>query len=220
MSTTKSLTTLLIISVFASVVTSAQSFENRHQIELRMGGWSQVTDTRTAVGIGGVTTTVASNGFIGGIAYGHWLEEELAFRISAGLMAASIDVEASASGVATNFAAVMPVLFGLRYYFPKSTYGGQFRPFAGAGVGTLIGSHEIVQTGMTVVAETRTEAALGGEVEAGVSIVLSKHVLATFAGAYSLMTDFDQPIGGSRNYSGPQLTLGISLLLGGDKGGN
>jgi outer membrane protein W len=219
-SKTKTLMAITLVAVAAPGSTSAQSLAKRHQIELRMGGWSQVTDTRTAVGIGGVTTTVASNGFIGGVAYGHWLQEELAFRISAGLMAASIDVQTSVSGVATDFAAVVPVLFGMRYYFPRSTYGEQFRPFAGAGVGTLIGSHEIVQTGMTVVAETRTEAALGGEVEAGVSIVLGKYVLATIAGAYSLMTDFDRPIGGSRNYSGPQMTLGISLLLGGGSGGN
>ncbi len=73
---------------------------------------------------------------------------------------------------------------------------------------------------MTVVTESRTEAAFGGEVEAGVSIVLDRKVLATVAAAYDLMTDFNQPIGGSRNYSGPQMTLGLSLLLGSGPGEN
>lgn len=214
MPTTKSLVVLFLTAVVGAASTSAQSLDKRHQIELRVGGWSQVTNTRTAVGPSGVTTTVGANGFVGGFAYGHWLKEELAFRITGGLMAANIDVQSSITGVSTEVAAVVPLLFGMRYYFPGSTYGGQFRPFAGLGVGTIIGSYELVQTGFTVVTESRSEAAFGGEVEAGVSILLSRTVLATVAMAYDLMTDFQEPIGGSRNYSGPQMTMGISLLLG------
>ena len=129
-------------------------------------------------------------------------------------MAANIDVQSSGAGVSTDFAAVVPLLFGMRYYFPRSTHGEQFRPFVGAGAGPVIGSHEIIQTGATVVTESRSEAAFGGEIEAGASILLGRTVLATVAVAYDLMTDFEQPIGGSANYSGPQMTLGISLLLG------
>ncbi len=62
----KTLMAVTLLAGVASVPTSAQSLEKRHQIELRMGGWSQVTDTRTEIGASGVTTTVGSNGFIGG----------------------------------------------------------------------------------------------------------------------------------------------------------
>ncbi len=179
-----------------------------------------MTNNRTEVGIAGVATTVASSGFVGGITYGHWLQEELALRISVGVMAASIETATSVSGVSTDFAMVAPLLLGMRYYFPKSTYGAQFRPFAGAGVGTFVGSQASTQTGLTVVTEARSEGAMGGEFEAGISIVLDKYVLATVAVAYDLMTDFNEPIGGSRNYSGPQMTLGISLLLGRGTGGS
>jgi hypothetical protein len=203
-----------------SAATSAQSLEKRHQIELRMGGWSQVTDNRTEIGPQGVETTVGTNGFIGGFAYGHWLQEDLAFRISAGLMAASIDVQTSVSGVSTDFAAVMPVLFGMRYYFLKSARREQFRPFAGVSAGTFVGSQETIRTGVTTTIESRTEVALGGEAEAGVSILLSSRVMATIAAAYNFLTDFDRPIGGSSNYSGPQMTLGLSLLLGSGTSGN
>jgi outer membrane protein W len=208
---------LLSVSILPASA-SGQSLAKRHQIELLMGGWNQVTDNRTEVGPEGVETTVGSNGFVGGIAYGHWLQEDLAFRISAGLMAASIDVETSAAGVSTDFAAVVPVLFGMRYYFLKSTRGEQFRPFVGASAGSFVGSQETIRTGVTVTTESRTEVALGGEAEAGVSILLSNRVMATIAAAYDFLTDFDQPIGGSSNYSGPQITLGISLLLGGQAG--
>ena len=215
MSTIKLPVTFVLLAVAASTHTSAQSLDKRHQIELRLGGWSQVTDSRTAVGPGGVETTVSSNGFIGGLAYGHWLQEDLAFRISAGMMAASMDVEASVSGVDTEFAAVLPFLVGMRYYLPKSTRREQFRPFLGIGAGTFVGGQEITRTGFVVVVESRTEVAFGAEFEAGVGILLSRKVMATVALAYDLMTDFEHPIGGSSNYSGPQMTLGISLLMGG-----
>lgn len=217
---TRTLTALALMAAVVSAAASAQSLEKRHQIELRMGGWSQVTDVRTETGPQGVETSVGSTGFIGGFSYGHWIQEDLAFRINTGLMALRIDVQSSASGVSTNFAAVMPLLFGMRYYFPKSTQGEQFRPFAGASVGTFVGGQEIVRTGMTVVTDQRTEVAFGTEVEAGVSILLSSRVLATIAAAYDLMTDFERPIGGSSNYSGPQMTFGLSLLLGTGTGGN
>ena len=215
-----SLTAGLLLALVGSVPASAQSLAKRHQIELRVGGWNQMTNVRTEVGIDGVVTRVASSGFLGGVAYGHWLQEELALRLSVGVMAASIDV-ASTSSVATvsaDFAIVAPLLLGMRYYFPKSTYGKQVRPFAGVGIGTFVGSQTSTQTGLSVVVESRSEAALGGELEAGIDVVLDRYVLVTVAAAYNLMTDFDQAIGGSRNYSGPQMTLGLSLLLGGGRG--
>lgn len=207
--------TLVLLTVVVLGQISAQSLEGRHQLELRLGGWSQVTDTGTAVGPSGVETTVSSNGFIGGLAYGHWLQEDLAFRISAGIMAANMDVSASVTGVDTEFAAVLPFLVGMRYYFPASTRGEQFRPFVGMHAGTFVGGQEITRTGVSVVVEGRTEVAFGGQAEAGVGILLSEKVMATVSFAYNLMQDFEQPIGGSSNYSGPQMTLGFSLLLGG-----
>ena len=141
----------------------------------------------------------------------------MAFRITVGLMAASIDVQTNISGVSTEFAAIVPVYFGVRYFFPKSSHGKQFRPFLGGSVGTIVGSQESVRTGMTVATESRAVGGFGAEAEAGVSILLGRSVLSSFAVAYDQKTDFSQSIGGSRNYSGPQMTMGISLLLGGNQ---
>ena len=216
MSKIKLLVAFLLVAIAWPAAVSAQSLEKRHQIELRVGGWNQMTDTRTEVGVGGVVTAVASSGFVGGISYGHWLKEELALRLSVGVMAASIEVGAATSlaVASTDFAVVAPILFGMRYYFPKSTYGEQIRPFAGAGAGTFIGSQTSTRTGLSVLVESRSEAAIGGELEAGINFVLDKYVLATVAVAYDIMTDFNESIGGSRNYSGPQLTMGLSVVFG------
>jgi outer membrane protein W len=214
------MTALLVAIAVVTVPASAQSLAKRHQIELRAGGWSQVTDNKTEIGDGGVTATGATTGFVGGLAYGHWVEEQLALRICASLLETSVDVQATASGVTTESAAVIQVMLGTRYYFPKSTYGEQFRPFGGLGVGPVFGTQENVRVGTTVVTEARNEMAVAGELEAGIGILLDKRVLATVAIAYDLMTDFAEPIAGSRNHSGPQMTLGLSLLLGTGPGGS
>jgi len=210
---TRAFLALMSLAICSTATLAAQSLAKRHQLELRIGGWSQVTDSRTSVGIGGVTTSVGSNGFIGGFAYGHWLQENVAFRISVGLMSANMEVQASGLGVSTEFAGVLPVLFGMRYFFPVSSDERQFRPFAGLGVGMFVGGQESVRAGFTTSTTSRTETAVGGAPEAGIGILLGRSVLATVAFSYNLMFDFENPIGGSSNYSGPQMTLGLSYIF-------
>jgi hypothetical protein len=204
-----------ILLVATAVATGAQSLEKRHQIELRLGAWTQVTDTRTEVGAAGVATSVAATGFIGGLAYGHWLQENLAFKISIGAMAGSVDTEVGSAGVTTEFAVVSPLLIGLKYYFPSSTYGSTVRPFVAGNVGAFVGSQARTETGATVSVEQRTEPAVGGEAGAGIDFLLGNHFLLSVLLAYDLMADFERPIGGSDNYSGPQLTLGFGYVFGG-----
>jgi outer membrane protein W len=214
MATAKFMLVLSAVSVLASGSAAAQALEKRHQIELRVGLWNQVTGTKTEIGLGGVSTTVGGSGFMGGLAYGHWLREHLALKISVGAMAVTIDTEVGTSGVSTRTGSVAPLLVSLKYYFPKSTYGSSVRPFAGAGLGAYIGSQTETGVGLTTTVEARTEAAFGGEPSVGVDFVLGRHTMASVALAYALMTDFNQSIGGSKNYSGLQLTFGFSLVLG------
>jgi outer membrane protein W len=211
----KSLLALSVLIVAAVGSAVAQSLEKRHQIELRIGVWNQVTNDRTEIGGGTVATTVSSSGFLGGLAYGHWVQEYLALRISVGAMAASVETEIGGPGVSTRTAVVSPMLFGMKYYFPRSTYGSSTRPFVGAGIGAFIGSQTATEISATVSVESRNETAMGGELNLGLDFILGRLVMASVAVGYDVMTDFNEPIGGSDNYSGPQLTLGLSLLLGG-----
>jgi len=193
---------------------AAQRLEHRHLVALQLGVWNQVNDVRTDIGIGGITTSVGNSGFLGAISYGYGLSEALALRVTAGGMAADVETAIDGSGVSAETAAVAQLMVGMRYYFPRATYGEPVRPYVGAGVGTLIGSHVASQAGMTVAGSVRTEAAMGGELGGGVDILLGSHFIASVGGAYVLMTDFDQPIGGSDNYGGPQLRLGFGYLFG------
>jgi len=210
-------TTLLVaftMSATAQSIDYSRSLEKRHQIELRLGMWNQVTDTRTEVGIGLVSTSVESSGFLGGLAYGHWLSESMALTVSVGAMAAKIETNSGIAVTTTETAVVSPIMFGLKQYFPSSTYYTSVRPYAMAAVGTYIGSQTKEEAGLVVVVESRTEAAMGGQIGIGADFILGRHVNLGVMMAYNLMTDFRNPIGGSKNYSGPQLVFGISYVFG------
>jgi outer membrane protein W len=212
---TKTAVALLMLTAAAPLHVAGQSLADRHLLELRVGAWNQLTDSRTEVGASGVATSVGATGFIGGITYAQWLREDLAWRIGIGAMAASVDTDVGASGVTTKVAIVSPLLVGLRYYLSGPTPTSAARPFVGGSVGAFIGSQASTATGAVITVEERTESAMGFEGSAGVDILMGGHFLLSVVLAYDGMTDFDRPIGGSMNYSGPQFRLGFGWVFGG-----
>jgi hypothetical protein len=209
-------TLLGVIAIVGLIAVSAdaQSLNRRHQIELRLGMWNQTTDARTEIGPGAVSTSVESDGFLGGIAYGRWLEEGLALTINVGGMAAQSETRTGLLETTTETDVVAPIILSMKYYLPKSTYGTSVRPFLKAGVGTFIGVQTIEETSLTVVTQSRTEMAIGGQLGAGVDFVVGRHFVTGLTIAYNVMNDFEEPIGGSRNYSGPEFVLGFSFVFG------
>jgi outer membrane protein W len=193
---------------------AGQSLEGRHMVELRLGAWNQVTDHRTSVGPGGVSTSADASGFLGGLGYGYGIEENLALRIDVGLMAGSFDTDVGAAGVSTELAIVTPLLVGLRYYLSGTEPTSKARPFLGASAGAFVGTQSSTQTGLTVTVEERTESAVGVEAGAGVDLLFGRHFLLSVLLAYDAMTDFDRPIGGSENYSGPHVAVGFAYVFG------
>jgi outer membrane protein W len=206
----------IVVICLASLAPAADlCLERRHQIELRLGMWNQATDARTEIDAGLVTTSVESNGFLGGLAYGHWLNEALALKIGAGAMLISLESHTDASGTTSQTAVVVPIIMGLRHYYVGSACCSATRPFVGVGVGSFIGTQNISDVGSTITEESRTEAVFGGQLEAGIDFLLGRRVMTGVRFAYDLMSDFERPIGGSRNYNGPEFTIGIGFLVGG-----
>jgi len=214
MSSVKIIAILACTFLTLSVASNAISLEKRHLIGLRLGMWNQVANVRTEVGVGGVSTSVGSDGFLGGVSYGHWLKEDLALNISVGGMMADVETRVGLLGVSHETAAVTHILVGLKQYFPKSTYGSSVRPFVKASLGPYIGSQTRTETGLVVSVESRSEPAFGGQAGVGVDFVVGRHFLTGISVGYNLMNDFDEPIGGSKNYSGPEFSLGFSYLFG------
>ena len=209
---TITLTTCFLLTLAVSA--SAISLEKRHQLGLRLGMWNQTTDVRTETGIGGVETSVKSDGFVGGIQYGHWLRENLALTFGISGMAIDISTNTGIMGVTEKTSSVASMLMGLKFYFPSSTLEGAARPYVSAAAGPFIGSQSSNTVGLTVVQEERTETAIGGQLGAGVDFVTGRHFMMGAAFAYNLMSDFSDPVGGSKNYSGPEFSFSFNWLFG------
>lgn len=210
----KTIITLFTIVLGLAVSADAISLEKRHQLTLRLGLWNQITDIRTEVGIGGVETSVGSSGMLGGLTYGHWLEEHLALTFGVGGMALDVSTNTGAFGVTTETSSIASMLMGVKYYFARSTLESSVRPYLKSSVGPFIGSQSSNKVGITIIYESRTEFAVGGQLGAGVDFVIGRHFMMGAGLGYNLMTDFNEPIGGSRNYSGPEFSFDFSWLFG------
>jgi outer membrane protein W len=209
------LATIAILAVFLlASVAGAGPLEKRHQIELKLGMWNQL-ENKSEVNIGTVSTTLASDGLLVGLSYGYWLKENLALNLGVEVMAVKFSNEVSVGQVSTETSEVVPILMGLKYYFANPASDESVRPFGKLSVGPFAGSQHSSEVGYGVTAETRSEVAFGGQLAAGVDFVLGHRILTGMALGYNLMADFDEPIGGSRNYSGPTFNFGFSVLLGG-----
>ncbi len=215
-------TKLIVIVALAVLVLSATSgagpLENRHQLELRMGMWNQSTGERTVESGGiisnAISTTVNSNGFLGRFTYGYWLSEGFALNASLGGMLASVETQIEDVGVTTETAYIGQLLVGVKQYFPGSTFNSSVRPYVKALVGPCIGKQTSTQISYVTASESRTEVVIGGQAAAGVDFLVGPHVLMGVNLGYNLMSDFSEPIGGSKNYSGPEVSFGISYLIG------
>ena len=204
---------VLLLST-TSTLAEVVSLSGRHQLGLKIGMWSQTNDTRTEIGLDGVETSVGNNGAFGGIFYSHWLQENLALTCFAGGMALDVSTDAGLLGVNTETSTVGTLLMGLKYYFAPSTLNSKTRPYLRAAVGPFIGSQSNVRSSLEVVQEERTEYAAGGQLGAGIDFVTGRHFMMGLELGYNLMSDFDRPIGGSSNYSGPEFGFDLAWLFG------
>lgn len=204
--------TILFICTFS--VASATSLEKRHALTVEFGVWAQTTNTRTEIGIGGVETTVDKNGMLASFGYSHWLQENLALCFD--LRVQALDISTNINYYSDNFetSVVSSMLMGFKYYFLKSSLERSTRPFLKLSLGPYIGEQSSESAGTVVLIEKRTEVAYGGHAGFGVDIVTGKHFMLGVNTGYNFMTDFSEPIGGSKNYSGPGFAFSFSWLFG------
>jgi len=205
--------TITCLVLVATVSSSAGSLKKRHQIEFKLGMWNQ-TQTQVEIDITSVATSIENNGLLVGFSYGHWLEENVALTIGLDVMGAEFSTETAVRGVSTHISAVVPILMGLKYYLPRPAVESSIRPYGKLSAGPFIGSQSSTEVNLRVTVEERSEVAFGGQVAAGVDFVLGKRVLTGVALGYNLMADFDESIGGRKNYSGPTFNFGFSILIG------
>lgn len=210
----KSILTTCALLLPLTAATGDISMAKRHQLCLRVGMWNQTTDSRIVTEEQGITTSVGANGVLGGLAYGNWLQENLALTFAINGMALDVKTGTGASGVISKTSAVSSMLMGVKYYFVNSSLTRAVRPYAKGSAGPFIGSQSSETVGTSVVVESRTEFAFGGQIGAGLDFITGRNFMMGIGGAYNVMSDFGNEIGGSKNFSGPEFAFEFSWLFG------
>ncbi len=212
----------------------------RSRIELRGGYWHPGGESTTITG--GLARQSVEN-VMGSLAYTYQLNENLALTVRwAGLIAEAKN-NAGVLGTSQSVVIVMPLLFGARYYWPLAP--SPFRPYVVASAGPYF-LQDVWQNDQVIwqddreddeeegreedeeddeddreyrgqlVQEVSGHATIGTYVGGGVDFAIGRYLMLGASAGYHLIADFAEPIRGRKNFSGPELSISLSLLWGKD----
>jgi outer membrane protein W len=199
----------LFITIGSVSMAQDLSLKGRSAIELSLGLWGGTKASNTAAATG-IQSEAKTSGFAGGLGYSYWLREHLSLTVTVGLLSAQASSTISAFNVTQQASAVIPLLFGIRYYVPDPEPGDNVRPFLSAAVGTYFGS-EAKNT--LISQQAHTETTFGGRLGVGIDFFLSNHFKLGANVGYHLMADFETTIGARKNYNGADFSLGAGYIF-------
>jgi hypothetical protein len=171
----------------------------------------------TSASVGNIISETQSVGALGAIAFSHWVREQLAVTFSVGAWALDVESRVGAGEVMSRTAVIMPLMGGVRYYFPRSSIGSGFRPFASFTAGPVFGTESESSVGAMIVNRSITRTALGARVGAGFDAPFAGSWMFGMFGGYYLMSDFSDPIGSQKNHSSLDFGIGLSWMWGGKR---
>ena len=211
----------------------------RSRVELRGGYWNPGGESTTITG--GLARQSVEN-VMGSLAYTYQLNENLALTVRwAGLIAEAKN-NAGVLGTSQSVVIVMPLLFGARYYWPLAP--SPFRPYVVASAGPYF-LQDVWQNDQVIwqdereydeedereddeeddreytgqlVQGVKAQASLGTYIGGGVDFAIGRYLMFGASAGYHLIVNFAEPIRGRRNFSGPELSISLSLLWGKDVG--
>jgi hypothetical protein len=189
------------------------SLAKRHRLELRAGFWnSDHPEIETSTGTALQRTNIEN--LMGAFTYAHWVRDDLATHLTFSGLVASVSSIEWAAGTSDSTVVLSSVLFGVRYY-PASASQIALHPYLSIGVGPYIGVESISRTGIGINEKTRVLGTFGGQLGGGLDLQLGRHFMVGINLGYNFMADFPEPLAGQWNYSGFEVSAGLSLLIGG-----
>ncbi len=204
-----------VLLLMLTVSVSAKDWQGLSKLELSGGFWNQLTDDRTDLSDEGSILTAKQNGFKGGVGYGYFLKENLAIDFSVGILAIEVEADAGMAGESTEMSYIFPILVGLKYYYMNGEEGKDFRPYVSLTPGLFVGQQARSETDDgTIIIASRAGMAFGTFVGTGVDLRIGELFMLGFGGGFYLMSDFNESMGGSKNYSGFEAQFGFSFLFG------
>lgn len=194
-------------------VMAYNSLKGRHSLDLSFGLLSDLNSS-TDVAVGGIQTHSSGNGFLGSLIYAYWLEDDLAVSIHVGVQNADAKTTVSGLNVTTESAVIIPLLFGVKYQVFRITENNNFRPYISASIGPYLGFASNVRTGYGVSTESISETALGSRFAADFDLLVSRRFKLGIGVGYRFVSDFSRQIGTQKNYSSPEFSVNLGVILG------
>ena len=116
--------------------------------------------------------------------------------------------------ISTQTLSLLSMMVSGRKYLPESTLQSEIRPYLTLGMGTLIGTITESRVGSTISADVGTMGALAGQIGGGLDMQVGRHFMLDTKAAYNLVSDFEEPFAGRKNYSGVEVSIGLNFLFG------
>jgi hypothetical protein len=167
----------------------------------------------------GTATVVAGTddgAMLAGLQFTRWFRENLAFTAAFNSLAGRSGSTVGPNGTVAGSSSVRTLGVGARWNPLRGDLQRQAaKPYLSASVGPVFGSNDgVTVTPQSVHAGTYTETAVGGLVGGGVDVHAGRHWSFGVEGGYHWMSNFSQPVGALRNYSGWQLTASVGWVFG------
>lgn len=157
-------------------------------------------------------------GPLAGLSLGYWLGDDVEIRLSYATLSSDYPTGATtADGRLVEDIRLTSVLLGVRRYLLLPGPWGRVRPHVSTAVGSFQGMEKGRRWDREGETWSETRGALGARMGAGVEVCLNRRLALGLSGGYNLMSDFAEPIGERRNYSGPEFDISVSLLFGGER---
>jgi hypothetical protein len=139
----------------------------------------------------------------------------LAATLSVGVLGGEVNAEFGTQ-VSSEVLGLTSMLLGIRKYIPLANHPHpDIRPYVSAAAGSFYGSVDgTTLVGTTVETRVGTMGSAGCQVGAGVDVQLGRRLMLGLHGGLNLMMDFNDELGGRKNYSGAEVSVGVSWLFG------
>ncbi len=192
-----------------------RSLAGRHRLEFRAGYWDSGRHQRLSPHVYIQEKTHVED-LVGAFSYAYWAYDKMATDITFKGLVAEVTSIDGASGESESAVIITSAMFGIRFY-PVSSALSPLRPYITASVGPYLGieSHKETENHTNhTVKTTKTLGTFGGYLGGGLDIQIGRRLMVGVHAGYNVMADFPETLGIENNYSGVELSAGISLLLG------
>ncbi len=196
---------LSVMNLFAQNV----QLSERSAIGINLGMYSGSKASNISA-INGMKTEVMASGFSGGVFFQYWLQEDLALKLNAGMLTGNAKVSVNIANVSEQASSVMPITLGLNYYLLSIIKNDAVRPYFTAAVGMYVGNEA---KNSILSQQVHSENAFGGKAGAGVDFILGNHFILGANAGYNLMSNFENPVGGNKNYNGAEFLFQFEYVF-------